>query len=70
MKQLSEVEGQWYDVCNDHSLDPCEQPNLIGYTDSLFLVNGKNIVVYTHKKFNEIHYAYGPKGLKHQIIKF
>ena len=49
-----------YDVCNDYSLDPrTTEFNEADYRTKIR--NGG--VIYIHKKYDEIHYYLGEKGL-------
>lgn len=54
-----------YDVCNDYSLDPCTTE----FDAKLYRSANRNGgIVYTHKKYNEIHYYLGKPGLNGQNL--
>ena len=54
-----------YDVCNDYSLDPCTTD----YKEDEYRVTKRNGgLVYTHKRYDEIHYYKGKPGLTGQSL--
>lgn len=49
----------WYDICNDYSLDPCDDPNLSVVTHAIECSEG---IVYFNEH-NEAIYLFAEPGL-------
>jgi len=60
----------WFDVCNDYSLDMREEKpgDLENYRQHFATVNGLSVSVYTHKEYEEVHYARGSHTLQGEIL--
>jgi len=55
-----------YDVCNDYSLEKCEDQNkdLSAYRTRKM----RKGILYIHKEYDELHYLRGPAGLDGQVV--
>lgn len=69
--EQEEDDGVMYDVCNDYSLDPVEPGTMKNFKEGDYIKKKTPYgLLYIHKKYKEIHYLKGKKGMTGKHIPY